>query len=500
MSKMKIKGFFSNFKLSTKITLFYGSVFSIAVIILSAFVFKNAAAISRNIAEEEIFYAEKNIRKVILEEDFENLSSDDFSKIKNDNISAIITNKDTEKTIKFESEDGINVFEKAYPMNENPELNNLDENLIIMPQSIIVEKEPTQDNSISIRMFDKPNFMVHEIDGDKYIFSKTDMNIGDDDYIVLISKKMIDSRIYMNRFMITLLIIDFVGILLSFLIGKYISGLMLKPVRKIMATAEVISGNDLSKRIDISGPDDEMKELSVTFNKMIERLEESFEKQNRFVSDASHELRTPISVIQGYAKLIDRWGKDDPKVLKESIDSIIFETEHMSSLTKKLLFLAKSDQSLIEVHKENFCLNKLIEETMREAELIDGKRKFLMDTEKEITLYGDESLIKQLLWIFTENAIKYTSEEKGKILYKAYEDDKNIYLSVKDNGIGISEENIKYIFDRFYRVDESRNKSLGGTGLGLSIAKWIVSVHEAEIDVLSEPGKETEFIVKFSKN
>ena len=144
---------------------------------------------------------------------------------------------------------------------------------------------------------------------------------------------------------------------------------MLKPVEEIQQTAERISIEDLSQRIDTSGPDDEMKELAETFNSMISRLENSFQKQNQFISDASHELRTPISVIQGYANLINRWGKSDPTVLEESIQSILAETEHMSQLIKKLLFLAKSDQNRIPVQKEQFCLNELVKEVVKEMEI-----------------------------------------------------------------------------------------------------------------------------------
>lgn len=475
MSKTKNKKLLSSLTLSRKITLLYGSIFSIAVIVLSVFLFKNAASIGRTVAEDDLKTAEKAITEVIHQSGFEGLKDDNFKKFMPENVSAFIVNRRTEEILVL-NKDNTPDFNKV-PKTDSK-------------SKAFIEKLPFPPDN---------NFTIHEFNGSEYIISKKTVFIKDNEYSISMGKKIFNTAAYTHRLQVTLLFIDFICILLSFLIGKYISKMMLNPVRKITETAESISVYDLSKRIDISGPDDEMKELSMTFNSMIERLEESFEKQNRFVSDASHELRTPISVIQGYAKLIDRWGKSDPKVLQESIDSIISETDHMASLTKKLLFLAKSDQSLIEVHKEKFLLNKLVEETAKEVEITDCKRKIKTEKSQNIELYGDEGLIKQLLWIFTENAIKYTSPENGLITYKVYEEDDYICLSVKDNGIGISEENSKHIFDRFYRVDESRNKAKGGTGLGLSIAKWIASVHNADITVISSEEEGSEFVVQFKK-
>ena len=150
---------------------------------------------------------------------------------------------------------------------------------------------------------------------------------------------------YVKYIALRLFYVNILGIILAALMGSYISNVMLKPIRKIKETAKRISVEDLSQRIEIDGPDDEIKELSVTFNSMIDRLEESFEQQSRFVSDASHELRTPISVINGYANLINRWGKDDPEILQEAVNNILEETDHMSVMIKNLLFLAKSDQN-----------------------------------------------------------------------------------------------------------------------------------------------------------
>ena len=294
-----------------------------------------------------------------------------------------------------------------------------------------------------------------------------------------------------------LLYIDIMGVLFAILISIYISRVMLKPVRKIRETAERISVEDLTQRIEISGPDDELKELSITFNSMIDRLESSFEQQSRFVSDASHELRTPISVIKGYANLINRWGKDDPEILQEAVNNILEETDHMSVMIKNLLFLARSDQHRMHIQKQPMSLNDVINDIAGDLRVTDEKIKVITDIcEEDIIINGDPDLIKQMLWIYTENAIKYTGDEKI-ITYGLVKKDGYALVSVRDNGCGIKEEEIPHIFDRFYRVDKSRNKNIPGTGLGLSIAKWIVDVHNGTVNVESVVGQGTEFITKF---
>ena len=294
-----------------------------------------------------------------------------------------------------------------------------------------------------------------------------------------------------------LLYIDIVGFLFAGLIGIYISHTMLKPVRKIRETAERISVEDLSQRIEISGPDDDLKELSITFNSMIDRLERSFEQQSRFVSDASHELRTPISVIKGYANLINRWGKDDPEILQEAVNNILEETDHMSVMIKNLLFLARSDQHRAHIQKQPMSLNDAVRDIAKDLSVTDEKINIITDIcDKDMVIDGDPDLIKQMLWIYTENAVKYSGKEKT-ITYRVFSEGQYACVSVKDNGCGINKEDLPHIFERFYRVDKSRNKNIPGTGLGLSIAKWIIDVHSGSVEVNSVVGQGTEFISKF---
>ena len=308
---------------------------------------------------------------------------------------------------------------------------------------------------------------------------------------------MMGNNAYMMRnFLVKMLIVDILGICCAFLIGKYISDRILRPVEAIRSAAERISIEDLSQRISTEGPEDEMKELTITFNSMIDRLDGAFQRQSQFISDASHELRTPIAVIQGYANLINRWGKSDPEVLQESIDSILTETDHMSALIRQLLFLAKGDQNKLHVQKTRVSLNEIAAELVREMDLLQEGRSITFTAEDEVEIFAEYDLIKQLLWIHGENALKY-SPNGSEIAVRVWKDASFGYVSVEDHGAGIAEEDLRKIFDRFYRADKSRNKEVSGTGLGLAIARWIIDCHDGEVLVESKVGEGTIFTDKF---
>lgn len=316
----------------------------------------------------------------------------------------------------------------------------------------------------------------------------------DDLYQIQVFKTMGDGGYMARDFLMKMLAMDILGIFCAIWIGRWISRRMLRPVEAIRTAAERISIEDLSQRIPTEGPDDEMKELTITFNSMIHRLDTAFQRQNQFISDASHELRTPIAVIQGYANLINRWGKSDPAILQEAIDSILTETDHMSALIRQLLFLAKGDQSRLPTQKEWVSLNEIAAELVREMSLLEENREITFSAKEEVQIFGDYDLLKQLLWIHGENALKYS---EGPVEIRVWKDGGNGYVSVRDYGAGIAEEDIPKIFDRFYRVDKSRNKGISGTGLGLAIAHWIVNSHDGEILVESYPGEGTIFTDRF---
>jgi len=301
--------------------------------------------------------------------------------------------------------------------------------------------------------------------------------------------------VYTGNIFAVLSLVNIFIIIVSLVVGSRVSRKMLLPIKHMTDTVKKISVQNLDKRLDVGGSHDELKDLAQTFNEMIDRIQSSYERQNRFVSDASHELRTPVAVIQGYADLLDRWGKEHRDVMDESVGAIKGETDNMKELIEKLLFLARADKNQLILKKQQFVLDGLLEEIASESRLLDTGHAVSCRIQTEGTLlFADRSYIKQALRVFVDNSIKYTPAG-GKIEISALQTKKQVAITVTDTGMGIPREDIPLVFDRFYRSDKSRNKESGGHGLGLSIAKWIIDSHNGKIEVESTVGKGTKVSV-----
>ncbi|WP_227017008.1 sensor histidine kinase [Sinanaerobacter chloroacetimidivorans] len=272
----------------------------------------------------------------------------------------------------------------------------------------------------------------------------------------------------------------------------------MKRLRELAGTISNIDASRLDKRLPVDGSQSELSALASAINSMLNRIDEAYGSQVRFVSDASHELRTPISVIQGYANLLDRWGKNDQVTMQEAIDAIKSESENMKELIEQLLFLARGDNETLHLYPEVFDVSEMIEEIIKETQMIDPLHTFRMKATEPNLIYADRQLMKQALRILIDNSIKYTPEN-GEIVVGVKGETDQIRISVQDNGIGIDAQNLPYIFDRFYRSDESRARKTGGSGLGLSIMKWIIDRHGGTIEVLSRKDIGTRTTIHLSK-
>ena len=265
-------------------------------------------------------------------------------------------------------------------------------------------------------------------------------------------------------------------------------------LKALAGQLDQINATHLDERIDLPGTQKELQTLAQAINAMLDRINEAYRSQMRFVSDASHELRTPIAVIQGYANLLDRWGKDDPATRQEAIDAIRQEAGAMKELVEQLLFLARGDNDSMHIQMEVFDLTEVAAEVVRESEMIDQTHPFSARWSAAVPVYADMGLTKQALRILVDNALKYTPVG-GKITLWAGVDQGMARLSVQDEGQGIDQGSLPHIFDRFYRTDESRTRQTGGTGLGLAIAKWIVDRHGGWFEVRSWPGVGTRMTI-----
>lgn len=472
--------------IAKKIVILYGSLFTLTIIAISAVLLITAKGMGVGITITALQNCSETIESYVLSG--KNITKESIETIIGSSYADYIIENKTEGEVYLNVNAYGDDIETDMPINRDELPENIEEEF---------DFHKKEADSGYIRIPDDSDYTIYTKNGHDFICVQNEFTYDGDVYSIKLFKASLDNIFYVKYIAMRLLYIDIVGFLFAGLIGIYISHTMLKPVRKIRETAERISVEDLSQRIEISGPDDDLKELSITFNSMIDRLERSFEQQSRFVSDASHELRTPISVIKGYANLINRWGKDDPEILQEAVNNILEETDHMSVMIKNLLFLARSDQHRAHIQKQPMSLNDAVRDIAKDLSVTDEKINIITDIcDKDMVIDGDPDLIKQMLWIYTENAVKYSGQEKT-ITYRVFSDGQYACVSVKDNGCGINKEDLPHIFERFYRVDKSRNKNIPGTGLGLSIAKWIIDVHSGSVEVNSVVGQGTEFISKF---
>lgn len=458
-----------HFSITFKITTVYAGIFTLILLLLSisilggftVYLGKNAEDNMNKDFEMVLFYikgntefSKNNIQKL------GNIDGMDIT-VFDGHKNIIYTTEKDEKTVTF------------YDKDERWETNN---NLIPMNDNFLLVIK----NNINFSNGDNigENFKLN-------LILNNNVEWNSDNIYIQITNKLSKELFTLEVVAIVLLSINFVFIILTLIVGSRASRKMLKPVDTMTETVKNITINALDTRLDISGSQDELKDLAETFNSMLDRIQESYEQQNQFVSDASHELRTPVSVIQGYANLLDRWGKDDRAVLEESITAIKTESENMKNLIEQLLFLARGDKNTQKVEKKNFYIDELVNEIIKETRLIDKSHEILCDKCECIMVNADRKLIKEAMRAFIDNSVKYTPEG-GKIKIGCYYNKSQVAITIEDTGIGIPKEDLPNIFNRFYRADKSRTKNTGGTGLGLAIAKWIVLKHRGTIEVQSK--------------
>lgn len=233
----------------------------------------------------------------------------------------------------------------------------------------------------------------------------------------------------------------------------------------------------------LSFGDKDLQGIEAAMNNLLMRMRDTYRQQARFVNDASHELRTPIAVIEGYVNMLARWGTEDEKVLNESITALQREAGHMKHLVEQLLFLARGDSGKTKLEKQNISLQACMQEVYEESLLIDEQHVYRYRPTEDIYVEGDYMMLKQAVRILVDNSAKYTKEQDEIILSIGRNGEGRPYLQVQDTGIGMAESDVEHMFERFYRSDDARKYK--GTGLGLSIAKWIVDKHGGYFEILS---------------
>ena len=279
--------------------------------------------------------------------------------------------------------------------------------------------------------------------------------------------------------------------------GLFLANKALRPVDEITNTARKIgSSGDLSQRIRLKRKvDDEIGRLAATFNEMIAKVENSFQQIKRFTADASHELKTPLTILRGEIE-VGLKRLRTPEEYQKILASNLEEVKHMSRMVEDLLTLARADMGALELRKEVVDLGGLVREVWEEVRLWaeDKGVELLFQEDGEARVMGDRGRLRQLALNLIDNAIKYTPSG-GRVELRVVRDGDEVTFSVADTGEGIPPEDLQRIFERFYRVDKARSRQRGGTGLGLSICKWIAEAHGGRISAESELGRGSKFHV-----
>jgi len=315
--------------------------------------------------------------------------------------------------------------------------------------------------------------------------------------IIQVATSLAEVRDTLKRLILILASIVPLALIIASIGGIFLANKVLKPVDEINRITKEITSKNLGLRVPQPATRDELAQLVETINGMIERLEKSFKQIQQFTADASHELKTPLTILKGEAELALRKERK-PEEYRQYLQSSLEEVNRLTRLVQDLLILSKADMGHLTLQKESLDLVSLTDACCEQCKFL-GEEKGIRVVFKHtrgsgIWVLGDPFRLKQMFYNLIENAIKY-SNPGGTVEITTGANGRYASVAIRDEGVGISKEDIPFIFDRFYRVDKSRSREAGGTGLGLSICKWIAEAHQGKITVESTPGSGSCFTV-----
>lgn len=310
---------------------------------------------------------------------------------------------------------------------------------------------------------------------------------------IQISKQLLTLKDTMTTLFYVLVVASLVMLIPAIIGGRILGKVLLQPIQALIQTMKRNTEQGKWEKISIQGKSrDELFEMKKTFNDMIDHLKTNFHKQEVFVSDASHELKTPLAIIKSYAQMLKRRKEAPQELLRESVETIDSEADRMKLLVEQMLLLANSQE---QTKMEDINITALFEDAIRTFQGVNDRTiSFEAETDTDkMFVYGSENQLQQIIYILIDNALKY-SQDMIKITLNAV--DEEVFLRVTDYGPGIPEVEQEHIFERFYRIDKARSRETGGTGLGLSIAKTLAAAHGGDIMVDSHVGLGTVFTLQ----
>ncbi|HYL69145.1 MAG TPA: heavy metal sensor histidine kinase [Candidatus Limnocylindria bacterium] len=336
-----------------------------------------------------------------------------------------------------------------------------------------------------------------KIAGERFRVLRDNLDIAGSLYDVTVATSTKELGEALERFRRVLFFAIPLLLLIAALGGYLMSRRALAPVDEITQSARRIGAQNLSVRLAVPQTGDELERLAATLNDMLSRLDAAFQRITQFTADASHELRTPVSIMRTCAELSLRKPRTESEY-REALSQILAETEKVSRLIEQLLLLARADSGSATIPIARTNLNDVLQKAWRQASNLAASKNQKTEQhipEAPVFVRGDPASLERLFLILLDNAMKYTPDS-GRIELHLSTDDGFAVTEIRDTGIGIAAEDLPHIFDRFYRADRARSRETGGTGLGLAIGRWIVDAHGGEIRVQSEPAKGSSFQVR----
>jgi len=352
--------------------------------------------------------------------------------------------------------------------------------VILKNNTIIIKSYDFDLTNLNLYINDKRTFFIISNDDDETINALDILTYGD--YKICVYQKNIDNKI--EELVDTLFILNPILLFLILIASSKLIDKILLPIKKVTATAKKISISNFSHTILLPQENDEVKELVDSFNLMVLRLKNGIESLDRFNSDVSHELKTPLTVIKGEIEVTLRKQRE-PVEYQKSMQIVAYEAEQMQNIVENLLLLTKYSRENIRESFEICSLDSILLNVVDKfsSKIQEKNLHLVLETIEPISINANCLLISLVFSNLLDNAIKYSQSSKN--IYISLHKEKNIYFKIKDEGIGIEEDKLSKITDRFYRVDDSRNKKIKGFGLGLSIVKNSVELHDAKMEIQS---------------
>ena len=333
-------------------------------------------------------------------------------------------------------------------------------------------------------------------DSDIYMVLTAPIKIAGNEYTLQIARENEMLKDLTENSFPILIFTLILGLVLSGIGAMYVSKKFIYKIQKLIETMNEIKSNGLNKRAEISEVNDEIDKLNTVFNSMMDEIQHVFDEQTRFVSDASHELKTPLTALNGHLSMLKRWGKNDKERLEKSLDTCISEVERLTKIVNDMLTLSREEKVEIDLENINEVEPKIIiDEVIEQYKILNPDVNYTTNID-DIKVKIDPNDLKQLLIIFIDNSIKYNNKNNIEIRINFKKILNKMQIEVIDNGIGIPSEEVNNVMKRFYKVDKSR-KHNSSFGIGLSIASRIVKNYNGEIFISSELDKYTKVTVVF---